>query len=144
MNLGSISLLLLRLAISYIWLTAGLSKLFNSNFISTFSTTLFNFAKNTPFDFYEGFLKQYIIPHSYVFAQLTIWGEILTGIAFLLGFPLSLAILSGILMNVNYYLVANTVPSQFLNILMIFSQLAAYANGAGNIWGIDAKLNKKF
>ena len=143
MNLGSISLLFLRLGISYIWLSAGISKLVNSNFLSTFPETLFNFAKNTPYDFYESFLKQYIIPHSYIFAQLTIWGEILTGVAFLLGFPMSIALLAGILMNINYYLVANSAPSQFLNILMILSQLAAYANGAGNFFGIEARFNKK-
>lgn len=142
MNLSNLSLLLLRLSISYIWLTAGISKLFNSQFINTFPNTLIGFAKGTHFSFYAGFLKQYIMPHSYVFAQLTIWGEILTGIAFLLGFPLSIAVISGILMNVNYYLVANTIPSQFLNILLIFSQLAAYACGAGNVWGLSAKVNK--
>lgn len=143
MNLSSLSLLLLRLAISYVWLTAGLSKLFNPQFISNFPVTLDGFVKNTPFDFYEGFLKQYILPHAYVFAQLTIWGEILTGIAFLLGFPMVIAALAGIFMNLNYYLVATSTPSQFVNIILIFSQFAAYACGAGNFWGINAKLNKK-
>ena len=143
MNLNNISLLLLRLAISYIWLSAGLSKLFNPQFIITYPHTLVTFAKSSPFHFYTGFLNQYIIPHSYIFAQLTIWGEILTGIAFLLGFPMVIAAVIGIFMNLNYFCVATTTPSQFLNIIMIFSQFTAYANGAGGIWGLSAKIGKK-
>src|SRR3989338_9907498 len=132
MNLSGISLLLLRLALSYIWLTAGLSKLFNPKFIGSFSGTLTEFANNTHYAFYTGLLKDHVIPHAQIFAQLTVWGEILTGIAFLLGFPLFIAAVVGIFMNLNYYFVATTTPSQFLNIIMIFSQFAAYANSAGS------------
>lgn len=142
MNPGGLSLLLLRLSLSYIWLTAGVSKLFNSQFINTFSETLNGFAKNTHYSFYSEFLNTYIIPNSQIFAQLTIWGEILTGIAFLLGFPLFLAAPIGIFMNINYYFVATTTPSQFLNIIMVFSQFTAYANNAGGFWGLSASLKK--
>ena len=142
MNPSGISLLLLRLALSYVWLTAGVSKLFNKQFINTFSETLHEFAKNTHYSFYTSILNDHIIPNSQIFAQLTIWGEILTGIAFLLGFPLFLAAAVGIFMNLNYYFVATTVPSQFLNLIMIFSQLAAYANSAGSFWGLSASLKK--
>ena len=142
MNPAGISLLLLRLALSYVWLTAGLSKLFNSQFINTFSNTLNGFAKGTHYSFYASFLKDNVIPHSQIFAQLTVWGEILTGIAFLLGFPLFLAAAIGIFMNLNYFFVATAIPSQFLNIIMIFSQLAAYANSAGSFWGLSASLKK--
>jgi len=85
MRLNELSLLLLRLSISYIWLSTGLSKLFNKEFISSFPGTLSSFAKNSPFEFYSSFLNQYII----------------------------------------------------------FSQFAAFANGAGRVWGLDAKLAKK-
>ena len=142
MNLSGISLLLLRLAISYIWLTAGLSKFFNPTFISNFPSTIQQFAKDTHFSCYSNFLKEQVLPNAQIFAQLTIWGEILTGIAFLLGFPLFLAALIGIFMNINYYLVATTVPSQFVNIILIFSQFAAYANNAGSIWGLSASIKK--
>ncbi len=142
MNLSNFSLILLRLAISYIWLTAGISKLVSPQFINTFPNTLSTFAKGTHFAFYSNFLKEYIMPHSYIFAQLTIWGEILTGVAFLLGFPMVIAVMAGILMNVNYYLVSTSTPSQFINILLIFSQFAAYATGAGNCWGLSANLKK--
>jgi len=142
MNLANISLLLLRLSISYIWLSAGISKFLNREFISSFSITIETFAKNTPYDFYANFLKQYIIPNSSIFSQLTVWGEILTGVAFLLGFPMVVAALAGILMNINYFFVATNTPSQFINILLIFSQFAVYATGAGSIWGLSAKINK--
>ncbi len=142
MNLSGISLLMLRLGISYVWLTAGLSKLFNAKFIDSFSGTLNEFAKNTHYAFYADFLKDHVIPNAQIFAQFTIWGEILTGIAFLLGFPLVLAALAGIFMNLNYYFVATAVPSQFLNLIMIFSQFAAYGNNAGNFWGLSASIKK--
>ena len=143
MNLSGISLLLLRLSISYIWLTAGFSKLFNTSFISTFNSTIEGYARSTHFGFYSHFLKEHVLPNAPIFAQLTIWGEILTGVAFLLGFPLALAVLIGIFMNINYYFVATAVPSQFVNIILIFSQFAAYANNAGSIWGLSASIKKK-
>ena len=143
MNLTEISLLLLRLSISYIWLTAGLSKLFNPQFISNYSSTITNFAKNCGYDFYTDFLNKYVIHNSYIFAQLTTWGEILTGVAFLIGFPMSIAAIVGIFMNLNYYFVATSTPSQFVNIIMIFSQFAAYANNAGAIWGLTPKISRK-
>ena len=143
MKLSDLSLLLLRLSISYLWLSAGISKLLNPQFITTFPNILEGFVKSTPYDFYSTFLKQYIVPNSSIFAQLTVWGEVLTGVAFFLGFPLILATIAGIFMNLNYYFVANSAPSQFVNIILIFSQFAAYANGAGNIWGLSAKFGKK-
>ncbi|MBI2996029.1 MAG: DoxX family membrane protein [Candidatus Melainabacteria bacterium] len=143
MNLSKISLLLLRLSISYVWLTAGLSKLFNPQFINTFPATIKNLSQSSHFDFYSNYLTQYVLPHSYIFAQLTIWGEILTGVTFLLGFPMVIGTLVGIFMNINYYLVATSVPSQFINIILIFSQFAAYANKAGSLWGLEAKVVKK-
>lgn len=143
MKLGDLSLLLLRLAISYIWLEAGLSKLLNPQFISNFPNTLQTFAKDTHYNFYSSFLREYIIPNSQIFAQLTTWGEILTGIAFFLGFPMSIAAIVGIFMNLNYYFVATSIPSQFVNIILIFSQFAAFANDAGKVWGLSAKIGKK-
>lgn len=142
MRLNELSLLLLRLSISYIWLTAGLGKLFNKQFISTFPNTLAGFARDSHFDFYRDFLHTYIMPNAQVFAQLTVWGEILTGVAFLLGFPMVIAALVGMFMNLNYYLVATSAPSQFLNIILIVSQFAAYANGAGSVWGLSARVKK--
>ena len=144
MKLSNVSLLLLRIAISYVWLTAGITKLLNGQFITTFPNTLENFAKNSPYSFYSNFLHTYVMSHANIFAQLVTWGEILTGVAFLIGFPIAIACISGIFMNINYYLVANTTPSQFLNIILIFSQLVAYTNGAGAIWGLSTKTNLKF
>lgn len=142
MKLSNISLLLLRLTISYIWLKAGLQKLFSSDFIATFPNTLQSFAKNTSFAFYSNFLNETILPNAPIFAQLTVWGEILTGIAFLIGFPMIIAVLAGIFMNINYFLIATSSPSQFLNIIMIFSQFAVYANNAGSFWGLETKFKK--
>ena len=143
MKLKDISLLLLRLAISYVWLTAGISKLLNKEFLTSFPATLETFAKNSPYPFYQNLIHQYAIPNSAMFAQLTTWGEILCGVAFLIGFPMFLATVTGIFMNLNYYFVANSVPSQFVNIILIFSQFAAYTNGAGSIWSFNAKMIKK-
>lgn len=143
MKINEISLFALRLTVSYIWISAGTSKLFNDKFIPSFPAVLDGFSKACHFSFYVGFLKQYIVPNAHLFAQLTIWGEILTGVAFLLGFPMMVAAFVGIFMNVNYFLVSTTPPSQFLNILLIFAQLTAATCGAGNIWGLSAKVGKK-
>lgn len=142
MKLSNLSLLTLRLSISYIWLNTGFHKLFSSDFINSFPNTLKGFAENSYFDFYTNFLHTYVMPNSQIFAQLIIWGEILTGVAFLLGFPMLIGVLAGIFMNLNYYFVATTAPSQFLNIILIASQFTAYSCGAGSTWGLETKLKK--
>jgi len=142
MKLGAFSLLLLRLTISYIWLSAGIHKLLDSNFISTFPNTIKSFSSASPFQFYTSFLNDTVLSNAQIFAQLTIWGEILTGIAFLLGFPILLGAISGIFMNLNYLLVATSTPSQFLNLILIAAQFVAYANKAGSFWGLEAKIKK--
>ena len=141
-KLNNLSLLLLRLAISYIWLSSGISKLLSPDFINSFGGIIQGFAKSCSFPFYANFLNEYVVPHIQIFAQLIVWGEILTGASFLLGFPLILASLSGMFMNLNYFFVATSVPSQFLNIIMIVSQFACWSCGAGSIWGLEAKIRR--
>lgn len=143
MQLNTLSLVLLRLSIGYIWLTAGFNKLLDKNFIDAFPQTIKHFIDISPYSFFSNFLTDSVLPNYQIFAQLVIWGEILTGIAFLIGFPLSIAFIAGAFMNITYFLAANTSAPQFLNILMVFAQLAAYANGAGNVFNLANKFLKK-
>ena len=142
MKLNESSIFLLRLTISYIWLKAGISKLLDPNFINNFPKTLTSFAQGSPFDFYSSIITTNFLPNSSIFAQFTIWGEILTGIAFLIGFPMLFSVLTGIFMNINYFFVATSCPSQFLSILMVVAQFVAYTHNAGNFWGLEKRLRK--
>ena len=141
MNFSNISITLLRLAVSYIWLSKGITKLFDTLFITTFQRSIVQVINSTPYEFYSIFLKQFALPNAIIIAQLGIWTEILAGVAFLLGFPLLIAIICGIFLNVNYFFASLFPQLQLFNVLMIFAQLAVYGNSSRDTVGI--KFGKK-
>lgn len=128
-------LLLIIATVGFIWLRSGVGKLLQEKFISGMSSTLQKFAGSNPYPWYKQFLENVAIPNSEIFGQLTLWGEILTGLALVL-LPLycifkpasrTLALLltggliGGMLMNLNYWLAAGYMsPStESVNLLML-------------------------
>ena len=72
-------LYLIFLAVSFIWLRSAFGKFADSKFVESLSTTLTRFASNNPYPFYKNFLNSVAIPNSYIFALLTMWGELFAG-----------------------------------------------------------------
>jgi len=58
-------------------------------------------ASENPLLFYKQFLEGTVLTHGSVFAQLTAWGETVTGIGLTLGFLTGLASLVGLLLVIN-------------------------------------------
>jgi thiosulfate dehydrogenase (quinone) large subunit len=138
--------LALRLYVGYEWIMAGLHKLENPAWMQTgaalkgFWTT----AVAVPaapakavitYDWYRSFL-QFLLDHqTYVwFAKLVAVGELLVGIALVLGLFVGLAAFFGGFMNFNYMLAGTTSTNPVLFILAI---LLIQAWKIAGYWGLD-------
>ncbi|MCL5411746.1 MAG: hypothetical protein M1150_03330 [Patescibacteria group bacterium] len=136
-------LVLIQMVIGYEWLQSGWEKIHSGTFASTIGKTLaaFTAAKN-PNGWYVDFLKSSAIPNKELFANLTMYGELLVGIALLGGGLLLLftslggyarayfwvllaALVGGALMNLNFYFAAGwTSPStSSVNVIMFLIEL---------------------
>jgi thiosulfate dehydrogenase [quinone] large subunit len=119
---------ILRLYVSYQWLTSGIAKLTGYSiafgsfgkaspggawvFTAHGNTGLKAFLASAvthasgPFPsvqgWYAAFLVHIVIPHSFVFAYLVTFGEVLIGLGLLFGAFTGIAAFFGIVMNLNY------------------------------------------
>ena len=102
-------------------------------------------ASENPLAFYKQFLEGTVLPHSNLFAQLTAWGETVTGLGLTLGLFTGLAALVGLILVINYGLATQWMsPGQQGFHLILFSlMLAFFFARAGRAWGIDAWLARR-
>jgi thiosulfate dehydrogenase [quinone] large subunit len=152
--------LIVRLYVGYEWLTAGWEKLsgvsinydsfgqhvnggawvFNDNA----GAAIQGFVKgaiakaNGPFPdvsgWYAWFLQHVVLPNSVTFAYIITFGELLVGLALILGFLTGIAAFFGVVMNVNY-LLAGAVSTN--PILAILGSLIMLAWRIAGYWGLD-------
>lgn len=137
--------LIVRVYLGYVWLTGGLEKIENATWMS--GTVLKGFweravvvpeAPARPligFAWYRSFIQGLLDGEAYVwFAQLVAYGELLVGIALILGMFAGIAAFFGGFMNWNYMMAgtASINPLMFpLSILLILAwKIAGY-------WGFD-------
>lgn len=138
--------LVVRLYIGYSWLTSGWSKIDNPNWTQT-GTALKGFwerAVTVPdaparpqiaFDWYRGFIQTLLDTGAYTwFAKLIVAGELLIGIALILGAFVGIAAFAGGFMNWNFMMAgtASTNPVLFsLSVVLILAWKTA------GWWGLD-------
>lgn len=138
--------LLIRLYVGYSWLTSGWGKIGNPAWMQT-GTALKGFWERAvaipdaparpaiAFDWYRTFLQSLLASDAYVwFAKLIVFGEVLIGIALILGAFVGIAAFFGGFMNWNFMMAgtASTNPVLFtLSILLIL----AWKNAGW--WGLD-------
>lgn len=121
----------------FIWLRSGIGKIVSGAFTSTLSTTLGKFATHNPYPWYKYFLLNILIPNASVIGTVTMWLELLTGIALVAGtvyyliqksFPKDVTIgvllgcVGGMFLNLNFYFATSWTSSstESLNMLMFF------------------------
>lgn len=139
--------LLVRLYIGYEWLVAGWGKLTNPAGVwvgDSAGAAVAGFAKGalakTTSDhpdvtgWYAWFLREVVIPNAKLFAYMVTFGEILVGIALILGLLTGIAAFFGGLMNANY-LLAGTVSSN--PVLFILATWIVLAWRVAGYWGLD-------
>lgn len=152
--------LIVRLYVGYEWLTAGLDKLTGYSFSldATFGTktgnpwvftghdggAILGFAKGALAQatgahpavqsWYAWFLQNVVIPNAGLFAYLITFGEVLVGVALILGLLTGIASFFGAFMNMNYLLAGTVSTNPILGFLALFLILAWRIAG---YWGLD-------
>lgn len=138
--------LVIRLYVGYQWLSSGIGKLSNPAWVVTgealkgfwTKAVLIPEAPARPaiaFDWYRSFLQALLDSNSHVwFAKLVVAGEILIGIALILGLFTAIAAFFGGFMNWNFMMAgtASTNP-----VLLVLSILLILAWKTAGHWGVD-------
>jgi thiosulfate dehydrogenase [quinone] large subunit len=127
--------LLVRLYVGWEWLHAGLGKLSNSAWVGdkagTAITGFLNGAiqKSTGLHpevqgWYASFIHNVALPHAATISYMVTAGELLVGVALLLGLFTGIAAFFGTFMNLNYLLAGSVSINPILLLLQLFLILA--------------------
>lgn len=123
----------------------GFRKLLNDGFPNGMVGFLKGNAENSP-AFYQNFVEAVVIPHRGLFAGLVAYGELLIGIALILGLATRYASIAGALLVANFWLAKGQGVLDGSNHdvvwLVIFLVLALIP--AGKIAGLDDGLSDRF
>lgn len=138
--------LVMRLYVGYTWLTSGWGKLNNPAWVQT-GEALQGFWQRAvaipdaparpaiAFDWYRAFLQVLLDSGSHTwFARLVVAGEILVGLALILGMFTGIAAVIGGFMNWNFMMAGSASVNPVLFILAVFLILAWKTAGW---WGVD-------
>lgn len=137
--------LILRLYVGWEWLQAGWGKLGNPAWtgnkagvaISGFANGALQKASGEHPDvqaWYAWFLNHVVLPNAVLWSYLITWGEILVGVALILGIFTGIAAFFGSFMNMNY-LLAGTVSTN--PILFAIATWLVLAWKTAGWWGLD-------
>lgn len=144
-NRSSLLWLAVRLYVGWTWFQSGLGKLTNSSWVGeNAGQALSGFVKGAVAKasgerpsvsaWYARFLSETVLPNSELFSYLVVFGELLVGIALIVGIVVGLAAFFGFFMNLNF-LLAGTIS---LNpILLILSLLLVIAWRVAGYLGLD-------
>ncbi len=127
--------LIVRLYVGYEWLMAGWGKLNNPAWIGDssgtaitgFLTGALNKASGAHPDvqsWYADFINNVALPHAVLLSHLVTFGEILVGVALILGIFTGIAAFFGVFMNMNFLLAGAVSVNPILLILQLFLVLA--------------------
>lgn len=138
--------LIVRLYMSYTWITSGWGKFNNTAWVNTGEALKgywVNAVKIDPkpvitFDWYRVFIQSLLDTQAYTwFAKLIVAGELLIGIALLLGAFTGIAAFFGGLMNWNFMMAGTTSVNPVFFTLSILLIIAWKTAG---YWGLDRYL----
>jgi thiosulfate dehydrogenase [quinone] large subunit len=138
--------LIVRMYVGYTWLTSGWGKLSNPAWVQT-GEALKGFWQRAvaipeaparpliAFDWYRAFLQSLLDSGSYTwFAKLIVAGEILIGLAMILGMFTGIAAILGGFMNWNFMMAGSASVNPVMFILAVLLVLAWKTAGW---WGLD-------
>src|SRR5690554_7523984 len=136
---------LLRVYVGYTWLQAGLHKLTDPNwFGANAGTSISGFfrgvlakasAENPVVQgWYASFIEHVALPNATFFSYLVVLGEVLVGVALIVGVFTTFAALMGAFMNLNFML-AGTLSSN--PVMLTLQALIVWAGMAAGYYGLD-------
>lgn len=137
--------LILRLYVGWEWLQAGWDKLNNPAWIGSKSgTALGGFVSNALTEtggahpevesWYGWFLQHIVQPYPVIWSYVVTFGEVLVGIALIIGLLTGIAAFFGSFMNMNYLLAGAVSVNP---ILLIFATFLVLAWKTAGWWGLD-------
>jgi uncharacterized membrane protein YphA (DoxX/SURF4 family) len=99
-------------------------------------------AADNPILFYKHFLENTVLTHPQIYAQMTAWGETVTGLGLTLGLLTGVASVTGLLLAINYGLATQWMSQgqQGFHILLVTAMIAFFFARAGRTWGLDGIL----
>ena len=127
--------LIVRLYVGWQWIEAGYEKVISSTWVgASAGAPLGGFLKGAllkttgphpdVYDWYAWFLQHAVAPYEVFWSNLVAWGELLVGIALILGFVTGIAAFFGSFMNINYLLAGTVSTNPVLLVLGIGLMLA--------------------
>ena len=137
--------LVVRLYVGWVWLEAGWEKVWNPAWAGDQAgAALSGFMKGAlaktvgehpdVAGWYASFLENFVIPHASFWSYLVAYGELLVGIALILGIFTGVAAFFGGFMNLNF-LLAGTVSINPQ--LLVLALLLMAAHKIAGWWGVD-------
>lgn len=137
--------LILRVYLGYLWLTAGWGKLTDPAWLgSERGAAVAGFSQGAiaqttgehpqVTSWYAGFLENVVVPNAALFSFLVVFGEILVGIALILGLFTGIAAFFGGFMNASFLFAGTAGANPLMFILAIFLALGWRVAG---YWGLD-------
>ncbi len=137
--------LIMRLYIGYEWLVAGWDKIISPAWVGPQAGTALRGFLNNAISltggahpavqgWYAAFIKAIILPAVGFWSYVVAFGEVLVGIAMILGIFTGIAAFFGFFMNMNYLLAGSVSTNPVLLFLSIFIILAWKTAGW---WGLD-------
>jgi thiosulfate dehydrogenase [quinone] large subunit len=138
-NDPAIWLALVRIFIGYIWLNSAIEKIAGGEFVGGMAKTLGYFASKNPIGWEKDFLINVAIPNATVFGYLSMYGELLVGLALLLGIFSQVGAIAGLFLSLSFYFAAGwTSPStETVNLVMAGVQVVLLLSGAGKVLSIE-------
>lgn len=131
-------LTLIRIYIGYTWLTSGLGKIMSGGFdASGFMQGAIASSKGADAavqGWWGVFLEKVALPNAGLFSFMVQWGEVLVGIALILGIVTNFAALMGITMNFAFLFSGTVSVNGQMAVLTIFLIVAGYNAGR---YGLD-------
>jgi thiosulfate dehydrogenase (quinone) large subunit len=146
-------MVLVRVLIGAVWLNGGLEKLLNPSFPGQFAASLQagGFVSQAP-PFFQGFMKGYVVPNAELFAQFMRAGELMLGIALIIGLLTNLAALGSVALSAVILLSQGGVglgtglgAPEFLTInvlVALFSVVILFSPGA-KAFSLDSRLAER-
>ena len=136
-------LLPLRLFIGMGWLRASAEKIIDPGWYDGTALTAFLEQElaggHVVFAFYRALIADVFLPNASALGVIVLVGELLAGVAILIGMFTNAALLGGMFMNLNFILAGAPDPSAFYFLI----QVALFVGGIGAIAGVDASLGRR-
>ena len=142
-----------RVLVGLLWLNGGIEKLLNPSFPRQFADSLAagGFVSQAP-PFFRGFMQDTVVPNAELFAQLVRAGELLLGVALVLGFMTNLAAIGSVAMSVMILLTQGGVrlgtglgAPEFIsiNVLVALISIVILISPAAKHFSLDSGLARR-